>query len=153
MYTFREKFEIFQNWGLKIAQKLPKFLNFGPGNVNFSPGNWKLKNLKKLSKMEFFALKNVEFCSKFANFSGKKFKFSKNLSKVLQTIQISEFKIFKKLEFSVENWKNFENLPFWVKKWKFISKICQKLQFWAWKISKFLHFFGRKSEKTISKKP
>ena len=64
MYTFRERFEIFQNWGLKIAQKLPKFLNFGPGN-----------------------------------FSGKKFKFSKNLSKVLQTIQISKFIFSKNLNF------------------------------------------------------
>ena len=41
MYTFREQFEIFQNWGLKIAQKLP---------------NWKLKiekSVKNCQKWNF----------------------------------------------------------------------------------------------------
>ena len=70
-WFFVKKFQIFQ----KIAKNFSKFCL---KNVNFSSRKFENWKSQKSSKNEFLALKNVEFCSKIANFAEKKVKvFSK----------------------------------------------------------------------------
>ena len=85
MSVFRQEMS---NFSKKIAKNRQNFSKFCLKNVNFSSKKSKIEINWNFSKNEFFALKNVEFCSKIANFAGKKVKvfpkFVKNARKKLK---------------------------------------------------------------------
>ena len=78
---FVKKCQIFQKNRLKIVKIFPNFAFKMSIEINWN-----------FSKNEFFALKTVEFCSKIANFAGKKVKvFPKFVKNARKKIEISNF--------------------------------------------------------------
>ena len=120
-----------------MAQKLSKMEFFALKKI------WKLNCSKIAQKNEFFALKNVEFCPKIANFAEKKVKvFSKIVKNVRKNSNfLKKFQksaIFgQKMNFFSKKSKNFRNFAIFPKKKKF-QKNC---------------IFRKKKKKKNSKKP
>ena len=79
----------------------------------------------------------LNFVQNLLIFSGKKFKFSKNLSKVLQTIQISKFDFSKNLNFQrkTEEFRKFAVLGS-----KNENSFQKSVKSWSFELEKFQNF-------------
>ena len=130
-----------------MLKNFQNFPNFALKMSIFRQKKLKIEINWNFTKHEFFALKNVEFCSKIANFAGTKVKvFSKFVKSVKKKFKNPNLFFQKTWIFGGEMKNYWKSAIFRQKMIFFFSKNCQKWHFFQ-KFQKFCIFRKRKKKK------